>query len=298
MIFAFFFYPSLESNNNSKTGNTSSNKYHIEEYEQRFLNSLKQLNAPEWLVKQPTKRNETTDPAMLLPPVCAQTKPRYERLRQKSRNTNYTNTTHGYSRSLSSPRNPIVTPNSTHLSNNEDDLIKNGSSHSLLLTGSSKHVNYAHLARSRHYASMRSDGTGMKRSLSSFTPATSHITNANSVCSSSSSINQSCGGTGAGVGGFSSILLASKSNTSLNSNRDATWYKPKQLQLPMSVEKCADTATNSNTVLTTTTTTFESTLIETVTRTISSSDGVISGGSHFFFLMKIILFCGCIQNLK
>ena len=250
---------------------SNSNKYHIEEYEKRFLNSLKQLNSPEWLVL-----NQNTTLAQL-PPT---TKPRYDRIRQKTRASNSSNQ-HANSRSLSTPRNNnanAVDSNKIELynagDNGEDNNLKNSSSKSLMHLTASKN-NYAHLARSRHYASMRNEHSNpsMKRSLSSYATPTN---NNNSVCSSSSSINQ-------GHQGHSSLLLASKSNTSLNSNRDASWYKPKQLQLPFKSEKDLD---NNNSIVmssitTVQTTTFES---ETVKRVIDEFKGWLFQ-EFFFFLI-------------
>ena len=236
----------------------SRRQHSLDEYEKRFLNSLKQLNAPEWLtnINKPNEtscNNNNTNTNIIL----TSTKPKYDRIRQKTRST--TKTSINDSRSLSSPRNPkidILNNNKTNNTNEEDETDfksftskynLHSSTKSLILptpdsngtchnNNNMSRVNYAHLARSRHYASMRSDTNNtnliMRRSLSS-TPGNIATSNT-SISSVNNNINiNNTNNRGSHTPTtLSSLMLASKSNTSLNSNRDSGWYKPKQLQLP------------------------------------------------------------------
>ena len=235
----------------------SRRQHSLDEYEKRFLNSLKQLNAPEWLtnINKPneTPCNNISNTNIIL----TSTKPKYDRIRQKTRsnNSNTTNTSTNDSRSLSTPRNPNIDilNNKSNNTNEEETDFKSFSSKyhlhsstkSLILptpdsngtchnNNNMSRVNYAHLARSRHYASMRSDTNNtnlmMRRSLSS-TPG--NIATSNTSISSVNNNNNTINNRGSHTPTtLSSLMLASKSNTSLNSNRDSGWYKPKQLQLP------------------------------------------------------------------
>jgi hypothetical protein len=237
----------------------SRRQHSLDEYEKRFLNSLKQLNAPEWLanINKPNENQCNNNTNIIL----TSTKPKYDRIRQKTRSNNTTNTNTNDSRSLSTPRNPkIDILNKNDHTNEEETDFKSftskyhlhSSTKSLLLptvdsngtchnnnNNNMSRVNYAHLARSRHYASMRSDTNTtnlmMRRSLSS-TPGNIATSN-----TSISSVNNNTNNTNINNRGshtpttLSSLMLASKSNTSLNSNRDSGWYKPKQLQLPPNI---------------------------------------------------------------
>ena len=81
-------HSSSSSNNNddddfsTKTSAINTNaKYPIDDYEKRFLNSLKQLNAPEWLVLNP--KNITINEKVIT--ETSSTKPKYDRIRQKTK---------------------------------------------------------------------------------------------------------------------------------------------------------------------------------------------------------------------
>jgi hypothetical protein len=77
-------------NNNNETNNNNSKTKSIESYEQRFLNSLKQLNAPEWYSMNVSSSSSTTTSTSL---KCLNSNKKYDSSYSSTNNTNTNNVT-------------------------------------------------------------------------------------------------------------------------------------------------------------------------------------------------------------